>query len=71
MLSFFIHDSLTRFIAQVVVIVVVSRGIALVTRRLAQPLVIMALVTTCAAAPLLRIGALRVLVPSRESRLPS
>lgn len=40
MLSFLIHDSLTRFIAQVVVIVVVSRGIALVTRRLDQPLVV-------------------------------
>lgn len=40
MLNFLIHDSLTRFIAQVVAIVVVSRVIALVTRRLAQPLVI-------------------------------
>lgn len=40
MLGFLVHDSLTRFIAQVAVIVVVSRVIALVTRRLAQPLVI-------------------------------
>jgi Kef-type K+ transport system membrane component KefB len=38
--SYLVHDSLTRFIAQVVVIVVVSRMIALVPRRVAQPLVI-------------------------------
>ena len=35
-----IHDSLTRLIAQVVAILVVSRLIGLVTRRLGQPLVV-------------------------------
>jgi len=40
MLSLIVHDSLTRLIAQVIVILMVSRVIALVTRRLGQPLVI-------------------------------
>jgi Kef-type K+ transport system membrane component KefB len=35
-----IHDPLTRFIAQVVAIILVSRVIGLLTRRLGQPLVI-------------------------------
>jgi Kef-type K+ transport system membrane component KefB len=38
--EFLIHDALTRFIAQVAAIIVVSRLVGLVTRRLGQPLVV-------------------------------
>lgn len=40
MLNFVIHDSLTCLVAQVVVILVMSRAIASITRRQRQPLVI-------------------------------
>lgn len=39
-LEFFIHDPLTRFIAQIVSIIIVSRLLGIVTRRLGQPMVI-------------------------------
>jgi Kef-type K+ transport system membrane component KefB len=37
---FFVHDPLTRFIAQVLAITLLSRAIGLLTRRLGQPLVV-------------------------------
>ncbi|HEX2687146.1 MAG TPA: cation:proton antiporter [Kofleriaceae bacterium] len=39
-MTFLIHNPLTRFIAQVVAVTVLSRGIGLVARRFSQPLVI-------------------------------
>src|SRR5688572_15694581 len=39
-MSFLIHDPLTRFMAQVAVIIVASRLLGIVVRRLGQPMVI-------------------------------
>jgi Kef-type K+ transport system membrane component KefB/nucleotide-binding universal stress UspA family protein len=50
-LSFLIHDPLTRFIAQVAAIILVSRLFGLVARRFGQPLVIAEVVAGIALGP--------------------